>query len=260
MSPSRISRFQALYKTCDRLTYGNCKKCRWVLCSCVCVTYSCVFPRAQQPLLCCISQRETLSVLRLPYHSSSIGIYFLTAYAVMPKLATATIDNNRLSPATNSKTKDMPSQESITFCLTDILSQLVSFFIITQKFSFSFIALIFFTTRKILSLCIVLIISIILYCKYSNCFWKFQRKFKEKSNKITGSTSVICELIQKLENNLRTQRMILVFFLHTSIYSNLFNAWKACKRLKRFGGSNPPLSAKVAASSQQTLAVAFFVL
>ena len=22
------------------------------------------------------------------------------------------------------------------------------------------------------------------------------------------------------------------------------NAWKACKRLKRFGGSNPPLSAK----------------
>ena len=38
------------------------------------------------------------------------------------------------------------------------------------------------------------------------------------------------------------------------------HAWKACKRLKRFGGSNPPLSAKVAASSQQTLAVAFFVL
>ena len=37
------------------------------------------------------------------------------------------------------------------------------------------------------------------------------------------------------------------------------HAWKACKRLKRFGGSNPPLSAKVAASSQQTLAVAFFV-
>ena len=38
------------------------------------------------------------------------------------------------------------------------------------------------------------------------------------------------------------------------------HAWKACKRLKRFGGSNPPLSAKVAASSQQTLAAAFFVL
>ena len=36
------------------------------------------------------------------------------------------------------------------------------------------------------------------------------------------------------------------------------HAWKACKRLKRFGGSNPPLSAKVAASSQQTLAAAFF--
>ena len=36
------------------------------------------------------------------------------------------------------------------------------------------------------------------------------------------------------------------------------HAWKACKRPKRFGGSNPPLSAKVSVTSCTTTSYADF--
>jgi len=50
---------------------------------------------------------------------------------------------------------------------------------------------------------------------------------------------------QKLENNLKIIELHNLIYCKLVICENKRHAWKACIRLKRIGGSNPPLSAKL---------------